>query len=332
MAMQRSTNDPGPNSNQNPAPTNGPAAEVVGPAAAAHPDRLRAIGLMVLAVTTFACLDTTAKYLVTQAKLPLPQIVWMRFVGQLLVMVMMLGLISVPRLFTTKRLKLQLLRSCLLLGSTLLNFLALRHLRLDQTMTIQFLAPLLVALLAGPLLGEWVGWRRLTAIMVGFLGIIVAIRPGYVEVPPGVVFAFGCMLCYAAFMLLTRYLSAYDSSEVTLTYSMVAGVVLVAPLAIADWTWPSSNFIWLLILSMGLWAALGHFIFILAYRMAPASTIAPFMYTQLLAMTVFGFMVFNELPDQWTILGSTIVVASGIYLVHREHVTRGAKPPPSPVV
>lgn len=287
---------------------------------------------MILAVTTFACLDTTAKYLVTQAKLPLPQIVWMRFLGQLLAMILVLGLISIPRLFTTQRLKLQLLRSCLLMASTLLNFLALRHLRLDQTMTIQFLAPLLVALLAGPLLGEWVGWRRLIAIMVGFAGIIVAIRPGYADLPPGVVFAFACMLCYAAFMLLTRYLSAFDPSEVTLTYSMLAGVVLAAPFAVAEWTWPSSSFIWLLILSMGLWGALGHYLFILAYRLAPASTITPFMYTQLLAMTVFGFTVFGDLPDQWTILGSMVVVASGIYLVHREHVIRGAKPPPAPGV
>jgi drug/metabolite transporter (DMT)-like permease len=242
------------------------------------------------------------------------------------------GLISLPRLFSTKRLKLQLLRSCLLMASTVLNFLALRHLRLDQTMTIQFLAPLLVALAAGPMLGEWVGWRRLIAILVGFVGILVAIRPGFAEVPPGVIFAFGCMLTYAIFMLLTRYLSAYDPSEVTLAYSMVAGVVLAAPVAIAGWVWPANSFIWVLVLSMGLWGALGHLLFIMAYRHAPASTIAPFIYTQILAMTVLGYSVFGDLPDQWTLLGSSIVIASGIYLVHREHVTRGAKPAPPPVV
>ncbi len=287
---------------------------------------------MMLAVTTFACLDTTAKYLVTRAQLPLPQIVWMRFLGQMLMILLVMGLVSVPRLFTTRRLRLQLLRSGLLMASTVLNFLALRHLRLDQTMTIQFLSPMLVALVAGPLLGEWIGWRRLVAIMVGFAGIVVAIRPGFAEVPPGVVFAFGCMLTYASFMLITRYLSAYDPTDVTLAYSMVAGVVLAAPLAIAEWTWPADRYIWLLILSMGLWGALGHYIFIVAYRLAPASTIAPFIYTQLLSMTMFGYLVFGDLPDQWTLIGSAIVVASGIYLVHRENVTRSAKPMPTPVV
>ena len=148
-------------------------------------DRLRAIGLMVLAVTTFACLDATAKYLVTRADVPLVQVVWMRFLGQLAAIVIALGLVSVPRLLATKRLGAQVFRSFLLLSSTLLNFAALQTLRLDQTLTIQFLAPLLVALLAGPMLGEWVGWRRLVAIVIGFVGILVMIRPGFETVPVG---------------------------------------------------------------------------------------------------------------------------------------------------
>ena len=294
-------------------------------------DRLRAIGLMILAVSLFACLDATAKYLVTRANLPLPQIVWMRFLGQLGIMVLALGLLAVPRLFTTKKLGAQLLRSCLLLASTVLNFLALRTLRLDQSLTIQFLAPLVVALAAGPLLGEWVGWRRFLAICIGFCGILVVIRPGFEAVPPGVIFALGCMIAYASFILLTRYISAYDSAEVTLTYSMLAGVLLVAPIAIDQWVWPADEFTWALCISMGIWASIGHFIFIVAYRLAPASMLAPFLYTQLLTTTILGFSIFGDVPDQWTIVGSAIVIASGIYLVHRERVKKVPPRVPAPL-
>lgn len=301
------------------------------PVASPARDRLRAIGLMMIAVSMFACLDATAKYLVTRSQLPLPQVVWIRFLGQLAMMVLALGLLAVPRLFSTRRIGAQLLRSCLLLASTVLNFLALRTLRLDQSLTIQFLAPLVVALVAGPLLGEWVGWRRFLAICIGFCGILVVIRPGFEEVPPGVIFALGCMLAYASFILLTRYIAAYDPAEVTMTYSMLAGVLLVAPIALGQWVWPADTLSWALCISMGLWASIGHFIFIVAYRLAPASMLAPFLYTQLLSTTILGFSIFGDVPDQWTIIGSAIVIASGIYLVHRERVKKVPPLVPAPL-
>ncbi len=285
-------------------------------------DRIRAIGLMILAVSMFACLDATAKYLVTRANVPLVQVVWMRFIGQFAAIVIAVGLISMPRLLVTKKLGPQLFRSCLLLASTVLNFAALQTLRLDQALTIQFLAPLLVALLAGPLLGEWVGWRRLLAIITGFIGILVMIRPGFEAVPIGIIYSLGCMLAYTCFMLITRYISAYDPADVTLTYSLFAGVAVMAPFAIQAWIWPVDALGTALAISLGFWGALGHFIFILAYRLAPASTLAPFIYCQLLSMTILGFTVFGDLPDQWTIIGAAIVIASGIYLVHRERVKK----------
>ena len=108
----------------------------------------------------------------------------------------------------------------------------------------------------------------------------------------------------------------------TLTYSLFAGVAVMAPFAIQAWIWPADALATALAISLGFWGALGHFIFILAYRLAPASTLAPFIYTQLLSMTILGFTVFGDLPDQWTIIGAAIVIASGIYLVHRERVKK----------
>lgn len=284
---------------------------------------LRAIGFMCLAWVLFACLDTTAKYLGT-TNLPASQVVWMRFLGQFIAMVAALGLLAVPDLLRTHRFKTQIARSFLLLGSTTFNFLALKHLRLDQTTTVGFLTPLTVALLAGPMLGEWIGWRRAIAILIGFTGILVAIRPGITEVHPAFLFSFCSMLCYAVFSIVTRYLAAFDRAEVTLFYSLLAGSILVAPFALADWVWPADRFTWMLLLSMGIYGGLGHYLFILAHRRAPASIIAPFLYISLLTHSTAGYLVFGHLPDQWTLMGAGIVIVSGLYLLQRERTTSRA--------
>lgn len=299
--------------------------DVAPPRAHAVSNPLRAILLMCLASALFACLDTTAKYLVMASNVPVSEIVWVRYLGQLVAMVAVLGLINVPRLARTNRLSAQLFRSCLLLTSTACNFLALRHLRLDQTTTIGFLTPLMVALLAGPLLGEWIGWRRAVAIMVGFGGILIAVRPGASSLNPAFLFAFGSMAAYAFFSLVTRYLAAYDPPEVTLFYSLLAGTFLVAPVAIADWAWPQNWQTWALLWSTGLYGALGHYLFILAHRYAPASRVVPFIYVTLITHSAGGFLVFGQVPDAWTIAGAFVVILSGLYLFHRERVTARAE-------
>ena len=286
--------------------------------------RLRAIALMVLAVTLFSALDTAAKYLVKYDGLSVSQVVWSRFIVQfaaILVLVPLLGQLSLTQLFTTNRLRWQLVRSVLMVLTTVFNFMALEYLRLDQTITIVFLAPLMVALLAGPLLGEWVGWRRMAAIGVGFAGILIAVRPGYGEVHPAIVYSFLAMFAYALFMLLTRHIARHDPPMVTLFYSMFAGTFLGAPVAFAHWVTPPDTLSLVLLASLGVLGGLGHWMFIHAYRLAPASAVAPFLYLQLISMVSFGFVVFGDVPDGWTLAGAGIVVASGVYLFHRERVT-----------
>lgn len=289
------------------------------------PNALKGIGLMCVALALFSCLDVTAKYMASVVQLPVAQVVWLRFLSQFLMVVFVAGVVAIPRLLSTQRFGHQVARSCLMLGSTLLNFLALRSLRLDQTQTVYFLAPFVVALLSGPFLGEWVGWRRMLAILVGFCGILVVVRPGVQAFEPALLLAFGSMLCYAAFMLLTRYLSAYDAPEVTLFYSLLAGTFMMGPLAYVDWEWPKDALTWALLVSMGFWGGLGHYIFIIAYRYAPASTLAPFIYLGLITHTAGGYLVFGHLPDQWTLIGAAVVIASGVYLLHRERVTHLAR-------
>jgi drug/metabolite transporter (DMT)-like permease len=286
---------------------------------------MRGIGLMCVALVLFSVLDTTAKYMATVSQLPLTQVVWVRFASQFGLMMLVYGFIAIPRLLSSRRVWHQLSRSALMMLSTALNFMALKHLRLDQTQTVYFLAPFVVALLAGPFLGEWIGWRRMVAIGVGFCGILVVVRPGVQALDPALLFAFGSMLCYAVFMLLTRYLATYDAAEVTLFFSMIVGTIFMAPFALHDWVWPDRAFLWMLLLSMGFWGGLGHFIFILAYRHAPASILAPFIYLGLITHTAGGYLVFGQVPDLWTLGGASIVIASGVYLLHRERVTHAAR-------
>jgi drug/metabolite transporter (DMT)-like permease len=283
-----------------------------------------AIGLMCLTCALFACLDATGKYLATVANLPVWQIVWMRYLGQLAGMVALLGLVAVPSLLRTRKLRLQMVRSFLLLASTACNFLALRHLQLDQTTTIQFLAPLATAVLAGPMLGEWIGWRRAVAVLIGFVGALIAIRPGFAGVHPAVVWALGCVLCMSFFGIITRYLAPFDRSEVTLFYSLLAGAIVMVPFAAAEWMRPANAFAWLLLLSMGVYGGLGHYLFIVAHRFAPASTLAPYLYLSLLTHSTAGFLVFGQVPDGWTLAGAAIVIATGLYLLHRELLTARA--------
>jgi drug/metabolite transporter (DMT)-like permease len=281
---------------------------------------IAAIGLLIAAVSLFSALDTVAKLLVTRHGVPVAEVVWLRFVGQLLYMVAIFGPARLPDLLATRRLPLQLGRSVLMIMTTACNFFALQTLRLDQTITIVFLAPLVVAALAGPLLGEWVGWRRGLAILTGFIGVVVAMHPGGAPLSLAVAVSFLGMLAYAAFMLLTRHLAGIDRTETTLFYSMFVGTLAGAPFAFESWVTPPDLLTWGMLASLGALGGAGHLLFILAYSRAPASTVSPFLYVQLLTMVGSGYVVFGDLPDGWALAGASIVIASGIYLVHRERL------------
>lgn len=283
-------------------------------------DRLKAIVLMCTAVTLFAGLDTAAKYLATRAGVPISQIVWLRFLGQTFWMAVVLGPAAIPKLMQTRGLKLQLTRSTLMGATTLLNFEAVKYLRLDQTLSITFLTPLVVAALAVPLLGEHVGWRRTMAITVGFIGVLIVVRPGYTSMDPAFGFAFGAMLAYAIMMIVTRKLSLLDPPLVTLFYGTAVGSIAAAPFALADWSWFPSVTVWALLLALGALGGGGHFLMIQAYRFAPVSAVTPFLYIELISMLTLSYLVFGDQPDRWSFLGSLIIVASGLYLIHRERI------------
>lgn len=287
--------------------------------------RLIGIALMCGATVFFTGIDTSAKYL--NQYMDTVQVVWARYLGAFLVGCLFVNPISVPGLTRTMRPWLQLGRSVLLLLSTILNVFALRYLQLDETMSILFATPLLVALLSIPILGETIGPRRWAAIIVGFIGILIITRPGLGHMHPAAFLTVVGTFCFALYNISTRILSETDSSGTTLFYSNLFGAVVMSLAVPVVWTWPKDLFQIGILVLMGACGAIGHYLLILAHRLAPASILAPFIYTQLIWVTVSGYLVFGDLPNHWTLVGAIIVVASGLYLLYRERKVRGEAGP-----
>jgi len=278
--------------------------------------RLTGIGLMCVTMICFSCLDSTAKYL--NHFMDTLEVVWARYAGGFALALVLSNPLARPAIMKTKRPWLQIGRSILLLGSTLLNFSALRWLQLDQTTSILFATPFLVALMSGPILGEWVGWRRWIAIGVGFAGVILVTRPGFGGIHPAALLSVASLFCYGFYIISTRVLSRSDSSETTLFYSNLLGAVVMSLVVPFVWTTPDRWFHVALMLGMGALGSTGHYLLIIAHRLAPPVVLAPFMYTQLVWVVALGYIIFADLPNHWTLAGAAIVVASGLYLLHRE--------------
>ena len=173
-----------------------------------------------------------------------------------------------------------------------------------------------------PLLGEHVGWRRWTAIVIGFCGVLVVARPGLGGLHPAALLSLGGTVCYAVYVISTRVLSRTDSNETTQFYTNLVGAVGMTAFLPFVWSPPDSLLTGGLMVLIGALGGGGHYLLIRAHRLAPASTLAPFIYTQMIWTTTLGFAVFGDVPHHWTIVGGLIVISSGLYLLHREAVRK----------
>jgi drug/metabolite transporter (DMT)-like permease len=284
----------------------------------AHRDRLTAIALMCGAVVLFACNDAAAKFL--NGHMHTVQVVWARYMAAFALAIVLLDPTGRPQVMRTTRPWLQLGRSTLLLISTVLNFFALRYLQLDEAVSIIFCTPFIVAALGGPMLGEWIGWRRWTAIVVGFLGVLLVTRPAAGGIHPAALLVVGAAVCYALYSISTRILSRSDSDATTNFYSNLVGAAVITIAVPFYWTSQTDLTVILLMCSMGLFSGLGHFLLIRAHRRAPAGILAPFIYTEIVWMIALGFLVFGDVPNSWTLGGAAVVICSGLYLLYRERV------------
>ena len=284
----------------------------------AHKDRLTGIALMCGAVFLFAGSDASAKFL--NGHMDTIQVVWARYMSAFILALFMFNPIKRPHVMRTSRPWLQLGRSTLLLVSTALNFVALRYLQLDQAIAIIFCTPFIVAALGGPILGEWIHWRRWTAIIVGFCGVLLVARPGAGGIHPAALLSVIGALCYAVYSISTRILARTDSNETTNFYSNLVGAVLVSVVVPFFWTPQNDPKVIILMCTMGLFSGMGHYLLIMGHRLAPAAVLAPFIYTEIVWMIALGYLVFGDVPNHWTLAGVAVVIASGLYLLYRERV------------
>jgi drug/metabolite transporter (DMT)-like permease len=285
-----------------------------------HP--LRGIFLFLAALLLFAALDATAKYM--NAFFAVPLLVWARYLVHFVIMLLFMAPGLGREIIATRRPWLMSFRALMLVGVTLLAQLALKTLPLAETTALVFVTPLLVALLAGPLLAEKVPPRTWLATGAGFAGVLLIARPGGAMAGPGVAYALGAALCYAIYQILTRKLATTEHPTRLLFYTALVGTASMSLALPAYWDGQMPTLVQsLLIVSLGLYGGIGHFLLIRAFREAPASTLSPLLYVQLIWATLLGWWVFAQLPDFLAIVGMLIIGASGLSLALR---TRRQRP------
>jgi len=275
---------------------------------------------MILLSTVFLGVsDVTAKYL--SATLPSVEITWIRFM--VFALIMTPGMVPGSPVYALRsdRPRFQLMRGVTLLGSSLLFITGLRYLPIAEASATGFVSPLFVTALSIIFLGERVGMRRWAATAVGLFGVLVILRPGTSAFHAAAFFPVVSALSWASTLIMTRMMSGRDPAITTMTYSSIVGVSILTLLVPFVWVAPSWHDL-LLGLLIGVASTLGQWIVVLAFRYADASVLAPFQYTQLLWVSILGFLVFGELPDIWTVVGAVFIVASGLYTAHRERVRR----------
>ena len=282
----------------------------------------RKIGIALVTLTTlmFASLDTSAKWLVLS--LPVLQVVWMRFFSQVLFTAAVFAPTMGWGMFRVVNLKLQCLRGLILAVMTALNFLALQYLQLAETGAIQFSVPILIAVLSSWWLKEKLDFASWIAIWVGFAGVLVIIRPGSHAFHPAIFLSVMNAFLYAGFNMLTRRLAASENPVSTQLFSAAVSAVVLAPFAWSQWQTPEGVLTWVIIGLIGVFAGLGHLSVASAHRYASAAFLGPFLYQQILYMTLGGWLVFGQTPDHAVASGAVIVVASGMFLLWREMRTK----------
>jgi drug/metabolite transporter (DMT)-like permease len=287
-------------------------------------NRLIGIGLISATFFCFAVLDGGAKWLV--ASLPVLMVVWLRFLVHAVLTTLLLAPQLVRGALRPRKPKLQFVRALFLPVMTGLNFWALQYLQLAETGAIQFSVPLIIALLAAPVLGERMDRARWAAIVVGFAGVLIIVRPGTQGFHPALLLSLATAFLYALFNLMTRQLAAHDSPETTQFWSAIGATLAIMPFALASWQTPATALQWGVLLLIGASGGLGHYLLALAHRYAPASVLAPFLYQQIVWMMLIGYVVFGDVPDRAVLLGAAIVIASGGYLLTRERRAAQAAP------
>ena len=277
---------------------------------------MRAIILNASAWMIVPIMDAFAKHL--SLSMDVFQITWARYFFTVVFTLTLMLLFYRETLVWSKRPKLQLVRGIILAFSTLCFFYSISVISLPKALTLAFVAPITCTALSPFFLSEKVGIRRWSAVLVGFLGTLIVIRPGFIEVNLATLAALACGVCYGFYLVITRKLSTSDNSLLTLLFTGVVGLILFSLFMPSVWTNPTLNQ-WIMMAIIGLVASVAHLFIILSLKYADASKLAPLGYTEIITNIIISYYVFNELPNNWTYLGLFIIVLSGLYISRREY-------------
>jgi drug/metabolite transporter (DMT)-like permease len=284
---------------------------------------LRGIVLSLLASTVFAVSDSTSKFLTES--MPVVEIAWIRYMI-FVIFCSWLARSTDLRALWPRSPALQMLRGLCVVGSAVLFVFGIRSMQIAQASTISFISPLLITVLSIPILGEVVGLRRWAATAAGMLGVIIVARPATGGFQPAALFGVASSACWALALVITRKMATTERSSTTLAWTAGIGAVVLTVWLPWVFVLPSVPHV-LLALVVGVLSSTGQWLTVLSIRLAPASLLAPFSYSQLVWATLAGWLVFHNLPDAWTLVGAAIIIASGLYTAHRERLrARGARP------
>ena len=280
---------------------------------------MKAITFNLLAWVMLPIMDGFAKYL--SADLPVLQITWARYFFTVVFTFPIMFLFFRKNLVWTDKPKLQITRGIILLTANICFFYAISIISLAKALNLAFVAPLIVTAFSPIFLGERVGFRRWSAVIIGFIGSLVVIRPGFVEINLASISALGTGVMYGFYLIITRKLSTSDNPLLTLLLTGVVGAIIISFVMPFVWVKPNFNQ-WSIMAAIGIFACLGHFFLILSLKYADASKLAPFSYFEIITNIIIGYYFFSDFPDNWTFFGLFIIVLSGIYISRRENLVK----------
>ena len=283
---------------------------------------MKAITFNLLAWVMLPIMDGFAKYL--SSELPVLQITWARYFFTVVFTLPLMLFFFKKYLVWTDKPKLQLVRGLILLTANISFFYSISVISLPKALTLAFVAPLVVTAFSPFFLGESVGYKRWTAVIIGFIGSLVVIRPGFVEINLASLAALGTGIMYGFYLIITRKLSTSDNPLLTLLLTGVVGALIAT--IFMPFLWVSPNFNqWFIMAAIGLFACIGHLFIILSLKYADASKLAPFSYFEIVTNIIIAYYFFSDFPDSWTFLGLFIIVFSGIYISRRENIVKNVK-------
>ena len=276
---------------------------------------MKAIIFNLLAWVMLPVMDGIAKYL--SSDLPVLQITWARYFFTVFFTLPIMFFLFNKELVWTTNPKLQFLRGLILLIANICFFYSISVISLAKALTLAFIAPLIVTSFSPFFLGEKVGYRRWLAVIIGFVGSLVVIRPGFVEINLASIAALITGVMYGFYLIITRKLSSSDNPLLTLLLTGVVGAIIISLIMPIVWVQPSLTQ-WSLMAAVGIFACIGHFFLILSLKYADASKLAPFSYFEIITNIIIGYYFFGDFPDKWTFLGLFIIVSAGIYIFRRD--------------